>query len=125
MTTTDTSEAPDLKPCPFCGTTPLAHGVDGSSMVSIWCTCGARGPDTGFDVFNAQCDIDMANKQWNTRADIHQSELDAAYERGLRDAARYLEPANEPDDWTDYAKQMHEASLRILALIPQPEEAGK
>lgn len=101
MTTTDTSEAPER----------------------IWSRCSYDEGETIPLMFvsHEPCDDYLEY----VRADIHQSELDAAYERGLRDAARYLEPANEPDDWTDYAKQMHEASLRILALIPQPEEAGK
>ena len=46
MSEQPTTEAVDLKPCPFCGGTDTACGIADEEFGRFWveCICGARGP---------------------------------------------------------------------------------
>ena len=58
----------ELKPCPFCGGNFVAQGAS-RDRISVWCSCGARGPDVAFP---ENCDplppIRKCHAAWNTRA---------------------------------------------------------
>lgn len=58
-----------LKPCPFCGNRNVAQGASGG-YISVWCFCGARGPDVPFP---ENCDplppIKECHAAWNRRAE--------------------------------------------------------
>ena len=59
-----TDHKDDLLPCPFCGGTNLQSG--GVCFVGFWCLdCEAQGPNH------------YGRYEWNTRADLAQSALDA------------------------------------------------
>lgn len=41
----------------------------------------------------------------------------ASERRALEQAAQRIEPTNEPDDWTDYAKTRAECAAEIRAMV--------
>jgi hypothetical protein len=59
-----------LAPCPFCGSSNVAQGA-ARDQISVWCFCGARGPDVPFP---ENCDplppIRECHALWNTRTEI-------------------------------------------------------
>lgn len=56
------TDAPELKPCPFCGSDNVQAGGD-DKVVGVWChNCQASGPN-GYLTINGDHD-------WNTRADL-------------------------------------------------------
>ena len=58
----------ELLRCPFCGGNNVAQGAS-ADRISVWCFCGARGPDVAFP---EHCDpvppIDECRAAWNRRA---------------------------------------------------------
>lgn len=63
-------DAQALEPCPFCGGNNVAQGAS-ADRISVWCFCGARGPDVAFP---EHCDpgppIDECRSAWNRRAPL-------------------------------------------------------
>lgn len=58
----------ELLPCPFCGGTFVAQGASGG-YISVWCDCGARGPDVKFpEVGDPVPPIQKCYEAWNRRA---------------------------------------------------------
>lgn len=59
----------DLKNCPFCGGRNVAQGAS-RDYISVWCTCGARGPDVPFpdDCIDPATPIRKCHELWNRRA---------------------------------------------------------
>lgn len=98
-----------LKPCPFCGSNNVAQGAS-ADRISVWCFCGARGPDVAFP---EHCDpvppIDECRAAWNRRsappapppatelveALANQHEANIADLELLRRALRDLDPVPE------------------------------
>lgn len=70
-----------LRPCPFCGRTNVAQGAS-RDFISVWCTCGARGPDVPFP---QDCDplppILKCYEAWNRRTPDTAALLDQAEAR--------------------------------------------
>lgn len=68
--TTPPRDAAALAPCPFCGSSNVAQGAS-RDQISVWCFCGARGPDVPFP---ENCDpvppIRECHALWNTRTEI-------------------------------------------------------
>lgn len=60
-----------LKPCPFCGSCNVAQGASGG-YISVWCFCGARGPDVAFpdDCIDPATPIRECYDLWNRRTPI-------------------------------------------------------
>lgn len=62
--------AEKLLPCPFCGSANVAQGAS-RDRISVWCFCGARGPDVPFP---EHCDpvpqIEKCHELWNRRAPL-------------------------------------------------------
>ena len=60
----------ELKACPFCGSRNVAQGAS-ADRISVWCFCGARGPDVPFP---ENCDpvppIQKCHEAWNRRASL-------------------------------------------------------
>lgn len=87
-----TSEAPELLPCPFCGGRGLMSrepDLDGfGTFLSIQCVaCRGRSRPKYYSRGN-DCPqtYQEVRDEWNTRADLHQQAIAAAYD----DAKRYL-----------------------------------
>jgi len=58
----------ELKPCPFCGSRNVAQGASGD-RISVWCFCGARGPDVAFPEYSIEPakPIKECYELWNRR----------------------------------------------------------
>lgn len=58
----------ELLPCPFCGSRNVAQGAS-SDRISVWCGCGARGPDVAFpqDCIDPVTPIKECHGLWNRR----------------------------------------------------------
>lgn len=59
----------ELKPCPFCGSSNVAQGAS-QERISVWCFCGARGPDVAFPetCIEPAKPIRECHDLWNRRA---------------------------------------------------------
>lgn len=60
---------PELKPCPFCGSSNVAQGAS-RDRISVWCFCGARGPEVAFpeNCIEPAKPIKECYELWNHRA---------------------------------------------------------
>lgn len=102
------SETPELKPCPFCGSTDLDSGGD-DKFVGYWCkNCQAMGPNhygrhdwNTRPLYDGQAKVIEAAKAWNAARTIfnqcdeeetwsHLTALEEA-ERGLGEALAALD----------------------------------
>lgn len=63
-----------LKPCPFCGNPNVAQGASGG-YISVWCFCGARGPDVPFPEYciDPVTPIHECHRLWNRRLALQES----------------------------------------------------
>ena len=58
----------DLLPCPFCGSRNVAQGAS-RERISVWCDCGAQGPDVAFpEICDPVPPIEACYELWNRRA---------------------------------------------------------
>ena len=106
------TDAPKLKPCPFCGgRAELREDHDNSWVICPNCQISLE----GFE------DSDDAVAAWNTRADLIPDLPDALVRAALEQAADRLEPSNERSDWTQYAQDCHDHAEYIRALAADPE----
>lgn len=60
---------PALSPCPFCGSSNVAQGAS-REFISVWCFCGARGPDVPFpdNCIDPATPIQKCYEAWNRRS---------------------------------------------------------
>lgn len=79
---------------------------------------GAHPDDWNFSTGEHETRKQLRNKIEYTRADLCLTPADAkALVRAALDAAaERLEPKNQKDDWTDYAKQHHADAICIRAI---------
>lgn len=67
-----------LLPCPFCGSRNVAQGSS-RGFISVWCFCGARGPDVEFPEVCIEPHVPILKcyEAWNRRAEstsLHEGE---------------------------------------------------
>lgn len=82
------SEAPELKPCPFCGGTAKYEPIyDDEAGIRIEHWCGM--PESIMGVFIAveEDTREEAGIKWNTRTDLSEAALAAARRAALQEAA--------------------------------------
>ena len=116
------SDAPKLKPCPFCGSEArLAGGPMAQESYSVWCVGPARhNMDYGFD-------REAAIAAWNTRADLSADLVRAGYLAGLESAASVAGYAGAIQDKRDGSYAGSEPVMGpdvaddILALSADPK----
>lgn len=124
------TDAPKLKPCPFCGSGPaitvqnaLFSGVELLDYRGMWfanCgTCGTEGAKTALK--------DDAVKAWNTRADLTPAQIMAdprvnALVEALREANTLLGsiPALKNNQRVSDAIHASRAALSDLAALEKP-----
>lgn len=114
-----------LKPCPFCGGTFVAQGAS-RGYISVWCDCGARGPETKFP---DDCDplppIHDCYAAWNRRAYLDATQAQAPdVVEALRNAIKWIEVEYadarcEPEgEWlAPEARHQHRNLCELLASL--------
>lgn len=115
------SEAPELKPCPFCA----------CEMMNV-CESGTRHAGWEFTVECLNCGADgpyastpqKASATWNTRADLSAALVGAAYEAAIKriDGSRIFQIREAGDD--DYEDGLSEAQAVLRALAPDDARAA-
>lgn len=122
----------DLLPCPFCGSRNVAQGASGD-RISVWCFCGARGPDAAFpqDCIDPVTPIKECHAAWNRRAspsqveriaaDVVRDALEAAKE--LAETVEELTGCRADDDYVWGVQEKIAAALASLA--PQGGEGAE
>ena len=87
----------ELLPCPFCGSRNVAQGAS-KDRISVWCDCGARGPDVAFpaDSIDPVTPIKECHALWNRRAPSPSPA--PGVEEALHNAKVLLKALTGPDD---------------------------
>jgi Lar family restriction alleviation protein len=110
------SDAPELKPCPFCGGKALLTNREMPGCAFVVCEgCQAQGDDGT---------VERVVAAWNRRADLHRAEVEAAVKRAIEACAGKAEKTGTclmPNG--QFLSERCAKNIRALATDPEALES--